>query len=205
MTFCHRQLNSVPRSGIYTVTHIYTQNLVHIHRPKFSLRGAVWTVFARGCFGYNDKLDSCNYSCLNTRNTGVLKRRREIWYEYKESRKGREMMMMMMVVKHSVLCLFWWAQLSQTASAACQPLKIAGHFSLFALWAYSQKAIKITSSLLSNLWKLQESIIQCKTQTMKAAHTCDLDTQIIREKNNDSTFFNQKTDQHIHLLHWCQC
>lgn len=56
-----------------------------------------------------------------------------------------------MVAKRSVLCLFWWAQLSQTASTDCQALKIAAYFSQIAPWAYSQKVIKITSSLLSKL------------------------------------------------------
>lgn len=50
------------------------------------------------------------------------------------------MMVMMAMVERGAM--------SQTAPAACQPLKIAGRLSVF--WAYSQKAIKITSSLLSS-------------------------------------------------------
>lgn len=88
------------------------------------------------------------------------------------------------MVKRSVLCLFWWAQLSQTASTDCQPLKIAGYFSLFALWAYSQKVIKITSSLLSNLWKLQESEIQFKLKQW-SKQTPVFSIEKLCSKNND--------------------
>lgn len=83
-------------------------------------------------------------------------------------RKGSAMMAMMTAVKHSVLGSFWWAQLSQTASATCQSLKIAVRFGRFAQRAYSQKAIKITSSLLSNfVGSCRKSMIQWKLKQWK--------------------------------------
>lgn len=165
VTFCYWQWISAHLSRMCTVTHdphVHTQTLKTFKAGSLSSKSTL-VPSLRCSLGISDWFDGCNCSfnsCLNTRNACLLKirREREIWYRYKENGKGKEMM----VVKRSVLCFFWWAQLSQTASTDCQPLKIAGYFSLFALWAYSQKVIKITSSLLSNSWKLQESEILFK-------------------------------------------